>query len=104
MSLNIPASPELVLVRPLSDDNHRLVNQGGLFTRLKSEESLESWVMNNHPESDDGMSLLKILIPNDDRDLCLRTLNRMNINPLSLFPDLTGASRYCNLVSEVDNY
>lgn len=102
--LDYPASPELVLVRPLSDENHRLVNQGGLFTRLRSTKSLEAWVTDNHPKDDEGLSLLKILIPNDDRDACLRTLNRMNINPLSLFPDLAGASRYSNLFSEVENY
>jgi hypothetical protein len=102
--LEAPASPDLVLVRPLSDENHRLVNQGGLFTRLRSDKPLDQWVTDNHPQDDNGLSLVKILIPNGDREMCLRTLNRMNINPLSLFPDLAGASRYCNLFSEVENY
>lgn len=100
----LEAQPELVLVRPLSDENQRLVSQGGLFTRLHDGKSLETWVTKNHPEDDDGMSLLKILVPNVDRDVCLRTLNRMNINPLSLFPDLAGTSKYCNLFSEIENY
>lgn len=100
-----PATPELVLVRPMSDDNHRLVNQGGLFTRLTApNKALEEWVTENHPADDDGISLLKILIPSGDRDVCLQTLNRMNINSLSLYPDLTGASRYTNLHSEIENY
>lgn len=102
--LDFEASPELVLVRPLSDENHRLVNQGGLFTRLRSKKTLETWVTDNHPKDDEGLSLMKILIPNTERDVCLRTLNRMNINPLSLFPDLAGASRYSNLFSEVEHY
>lgn len=103
--LKMPVSPELVLVRPLSDENQRLVNQGGLFTRLRSQKKMEQWVMDNHPiENADGLSLLKILVPDEARAVCLRTLNRMNINPLSLFPDLGGASRYCNLFSEVENY
>lgn len=102
--LDLPVSPDLVLVRPQSDENNRLVNQSGLFTRLRSKKPLEEWVTENHPMDDEYISLLKILIPNADRDICLRTLNRMNINPLSLFPDLTGVSRYCNLFSEVENY
>ena len=45
--------------------------------------------------------LLKIEIPDQDRLTCLRTLERMNINHLSLFPDLSGASRYTNLKLEL---
>lgn len=100
-----PAAPELVLVRPMSDDNPRLVSQGGLFTRLTAPNKvLEEWVTENHPGDDNEISLLKVLIPSGDRDICLQTLNRMNINPLSLFPDLTGASRYTNLHTEIENY
>ena len=50
------------------------------------------------------LTLVKVLIPNKDRDDSLRSLNRMNINHLSLFPDLAGASMFCNLHSEVDRY
>lgn len=104
--LDIPASQELVLVRPLSNENSRLVNQGGLFTRLKPypPTSMEEWVMKHHPTEDTGMSLIKILIPDADRDQCMRTLNRMNISHLSLFPDLEGASNYCNQFAEIDHY
>ncbi|MGZ8959283.1 MAG: FRG domain-containing protein [Methylosarcina sp.] len=96
--------PEVVFIRPLSDENHRLVSQGGLFTRTLADVPIEDWVEQNYPADDSGLTLLKILVPNRDRDVCLRTLNRMNINPLSLFPDLSGASKYCNLFSEVENY
>lgn len=104
---HIDAEEEITFLRPLSDENHRLVNQGGLFTRSRTDKCIEEWVEENHPtpeDDDGGMILMKILIPNTERDKCLRTLNRMNINPLSLFPDLSGASQYCNLFSEVKNY
>lgn len=101
---NYEAQPELIFIRPFSDENQRLLNQNGLFTRSITNEPIESWVSNNHLPDDDGMTLIKFLIPDTERAKCLQTLNRMNINPLSLFPDLSGASKYCNLHSEIKNY
>ena len=98
------AEPELIFIRPFSDENQRLLNQSGLFTRSLTKESIESWVSSNHSAGDKGKTLIKFLIPNKEREKCLRTLNRMNINPLSLFPDLSGSSKYCNLYSEIKNY
>ena len=50
--------------------------------------------------------MIKILITEspEDRSSFLRFLNRMNINYLSLFPDLEGAAKYCNMQLEIDNY
>lgn len=98
--------PEITFFRPLSDENQRLLSQGGLFTRVRTEKSLEAWVSENTDATNDAddLTLIKLLLPNDERDVCLRMLNRMNINPLTLFPDLTGASTYCNLFSEIRDY
>ena len=41
-------------------------------------------------------------MPNKDRKECLKNLNKMNINSMSLFPDLDGASRYINNLWELD--
>jgi len=90
-------------VRPLSDDIPRLVNQDGLFTHAPAGEDIESWVKRNFPGFAKHV-LIKFLVPNDDREYCLRSLNRMNINHLTLFPDLYGSSVYCNLDLEIDNY
>ena len=46
----------------------------------------------------------KIHVPNEDRDGCLKHLNSMNINHASLFPDLMGAARFCNMKLDVDGY
>jgi hypothetical protein len=99
-----PDRPPIVeLVRPMSDENSRLVSQGGLFTRAPDRVALDDWVRSNFAGVK-KVILLKVTIPNEDRDICLRSLNRMNINHLSLFPDLYGASTFCNLALEVSNY
>lgn len=90
-------------VKPLSDENQRLVNQSGLFTRVPLGESLEDWVKKNFKGEEDYV-LIKILIPNENREECLKVLNRMNINHLTLFPDLYGASKFCNLFAEIEKY
>lgn len=102
--LTAVAKADVRFIRPLSDENQRLVNQGGLFTRAPAGKDLESWVTENTPAEHKGATLIKLLLPNKDRDLALRNLNRMNINHLSLFPDLYGASKFCNLFSEIDKY
>jgi hypothetical protein len=94
--------PVLELIDPMSDENQRLVSQGGLFTRTPIGVPVEQWV----EKAFEGLSasvLLRIEIPDADRLTCLRALNRMNINHLSLFPDLSGASRSTNLKLEFES-
>lgn len=104
IALNSPVRPEIEFIRPMSDENQRLVNQGGLFTRSPDDVDLKTWVQENFPSESRGYHLMKILIPNKDRESCLKGLNRMNINHLTLFPDLYGASRFCNLHGELKGY
>lgn len=94
-------SSVLELIDPLSDENPRLVNQGALFTRTPIGVPIELWVQNYFGASASAV-LLRIELPDADRAQCLRALDRMNINHLSLFPDLTGASRATNLRTEID--
>ncbi len=100
--LDAPVKPEVEFIKPLSDENQRLVNQGGLFSRAPNGIPLDQWVQEN--DDDNGYTLIKILIPNKERKACLTMLNRMNINHLTLFPDLYGASKFCNLFGEIDKY
>ena len=84
----------------MSDENQRLVSQSGLFTKAPILVPVDLWV----PKAFEGSHaaiLLRIKIPDAGRLSCLRTLNRMNINHLSLFPDLAGASRSTNLKLEL---
>lgn len=101
---DLPIKPQVEFIRPLSNENQRLVNQGGLFTRSPDDIDLQTWVQDNFKEERKGYDLMKILVPNKDRETCLKTLNRMNINHLTLFPDLYGSSKFCNIFGEIKQY
>lgn len=95
--------PQVTFFRPLSDENSRLVNQGGLFTRIPLGVDLESWVKGKF-DGEKKNVLIKIRIPSSGRELCLKELNRMNINYLTLFPDVFGASLHCNTALSIYGY
>lgn len=98
-------SDEVVrFINPFSDENARLVNQSGLFTKAPVGVDIEAWAKDAFRGTTDSIKLLKVTLPNEERELVLRLLNRMNINHLTLFPDLYGASRYCNMIIKIENY
>ncbi|MGD8119543.1 FRG domain-containing protein [Vibrio sp. TRT 2004] len=100
------AGEQLQIVEPSIDDHGRLVNQAGLFSFAPYGEILESSLEKHLAESgvdiDDVTEVAKYIcrihIPNepDTRQACLKKLRKMNIHHASLFPDLIGASGYCN--------
>jgi len=92
------------VVRPLSDENASLVNQRGVLLRCPPGMSLEDAVRDTFSGETRYMHLIKLTVPNKDRTVCLRFLNRMNISHLSLFPDLAGASAYCNTDLAIRDY
>ncbi|NOR43962.1 MAG: FRG domain-containing protein [Candidatus Delongbacteria bacterium] len=99
--------PTVKLVRPLSDENSRLVSQRGLFTRGPNNMHLEEWIntyRNKSSVKDTYIFLQKITIPTTGIVDCLKYLNRMNINHSTLFPDLTGASEFCNKHLSINRY
>lgn len=96
--------PFVEIVTPMSDENHRLVSQRGLFTRGPNNVDLVTWVEEQSVDDPDMMNLIKIEIPKKDLNNCLRYLNRMNTNYATLFPDLFGASHFCNTFLELAKY
>jgi hypothetical protein len=100
-SLEQGRPPVLEFIDPMSDENQRLVSQDGVFTRAPIGTPIEHWIARVFENVSDAV-LLRIEIPDADRLACLRALNRMNINHLSLFPDLGGASRSTNLKLELE--
>lgn len=105
------------LWEPRKDSYGRLVNQAGLFTFSPYDATIENKLVNvladdeafedeefRSASEEDQPDLLaryicKIYIRNEGRDACLRHLRRMNVHHASLFPDLIGASDYCNITT-----
>lgn len=97
-------APILEKIKPLQDENDRLVSQSGLFTRVPLGITIEEWVSSHRKGEKKLGTLMKFLIPDRDRLNCLRTLNKMNINHLTLFPDLYGSGGHCNKKIEINKY
>ena len=102
---------------PRKDHHGRLVNQAGLFTFSPFDATLEN-KLTDVLADDEGFTdeelrsaseeeqpeilaryICKIYIRNEERDACVRHLRRMNVHHASLFPDLIGASDYCNILT-----
>jgi hypothetical protein len=101
-----PARPDIVeFITPETDENARLVSQGGLFTRGTTGVEIEKWVR-SHFKGNTDMALVRFVVPEKkgDRFEILRTLNRMNINHRSLFPDVEGSAKFCNMRLSVPDY
>ena len=114
------------VVEPSKDHHGRLVNQAGLFTFSPYDSTIESRLvdfLSGDESPDDRLKravletetvspsraedeaeilasyICKIYIKNEHRDDCVRHLRRMNVHHASLFPDLIGASDYCNILT-----
>jgi len=101
------ARPDILeIITPMTHENPRLVSQGGLFTRGTFGVDTERWVETHFEGSKADRALVKIVVPEHkgDRPEILRTLNRMNINHRSLFPDVEGSARFCNTRLSVPEY
>ncbi len=81
-----------------------MVTQSGLFTVSTGVTDIESWILRNWDQSQNKIVLLKVQIPNWDREECLKALNKMNINYASLFPDIQGACMHANMKLEIEKY
>jgi hypothetical protein len=92
---------QLRFFRPGTNENKRLHSQGGYHAYTPDDIPIEAWIKTNQslrgPAWANVAMLVKILIPNAQRNAVLRCLNKMNVNYLSLFPDFQGAAMHCNM-------
>jgi hypothetical protein len=105
------------LFSPRREITHRLSSQCGILMKMpepvypelggRTTIDLEASVRARFAEETSGNTparpiLRKITMPNTDRKGCLKLLNKMNINRMSLFADLDGAATYINSLWELD--
>jgi len=94
--LNLSQRPPIVeFISPFTGDI-RLLSQRGLFTMAPTGQCIKEWIERNVEENDNRQILIKIIIPNRMSNKCIEALDHMNINPLTIFPDLIGATKYAN--------
>lgn len=111
------AETNIRVFEPRKDHHGRLVNQAGLFTFSPYDATLENKLTDvladeegftdeelraaSEEEQPEILAryICKIYIKNEERDACVRHLRRMNVHHASLFPDLIGASDYCNILT-----
>ena len=84
------------LVSPGGDTHYRLISQAGLLVKMPRHTDLETYVKKRFAHKTGGAILTKVKIPNVERLKCLVALNKMNINHMSLFPDVDGAAKHVN--------
>lgn len=95
---------------PGGETSYRIGNQAGVLLMMPRATDLESYVRGHFqadtscPDSHPRAILQKFIIRNkeEDRIDCLKLLNKMNINRMSLFPDIDGAAQYINALWELD--
>jgi hypothetical protein len=93
---------------PSGPVSRRLLAQSSIFLEMPAKVDLETFISEHfadeteRPGSRPRAVLKKIVIRNLDRLDCLQMLNRMNINRMTLFPDLDGAARYINDLWDLD--
>lgn len=88
----------LQLLSTAAESNSRLINQAGLLIRVPAQWDVEKYVRHYFKGETHSATFSKIRIPNKDRHECLVALNKMNINRMTLFPDIDGAAHYVNSI------
>lgn len=83
------------IIEPRQLHNPKFITQASVFTMVPIDYTLEEWVIKYFIGCEENV-LIKIIVPNEGRRQYLKMLNQMNINSLTLFPDLQGSARYCN--------
>jgi len=94
--------PWIRVVRPHTDENVRLLSQGGLFTQSPPARDIEGFIREHFKVETGNPPMLRFKIGSEYRGQCLTALKRMAIHYRTLFPDLHGACQHVNMT--LDTY
>jgi hypothetical protein len=103
INIDLSYKSDLGFIMPLSNDNPRLVSQQGLFLKLPIGKSLEQ-VIESVDINAKGVLIQKMIFPDTLKQEILIALNIMNINYLTLFPDLYGSSLHTNYLLDINPF
>ena len=84
------------IVESTSNDNPRVINQAGLFTKLPFRFDISQWTEDRFRGESQRRYFIKINIPDSERGNILQELDLMNINSKTVYPDLIGSALDCN--------
>jgi len=90
----------ILFLGSLAYDNPRIIGQAGLFTFVPAHLPVDEWVVTHFPHSEKGPLLMRFLIRNKGRDECLASLDKMNLNGRTIYPDREGAAIHGNYLLE----
>lgn len=101
---NNPSRP-VDFFSPMSSEFGRITNQQGLFTFTEDGRSIDAWTEELFKKETKEPILIKINIKSHMRYEFLKNLNVMGINHRTIYPDIEGAAKFCNLGLEIgDGY
>jgi hypothetical protein len=86
---------------PMSSEFGRLTSQQGLFIFTEDGRSVVQWVKQLFAGEEQNPILVRIKIPAQVRKAFLSNLNLMGINHRSIYPDVYGAAKFCNMGLEI---
>ncbi len=92
---------------PQLASTQRLLNQMAISFKMPEGCEFENYVLEQFVEETGeqprARAVLEIIsMPSEERQDCLKLLNKMGMNRMSLFPDLDGAAQYINALWELD--
>lgn len=87
---------KLQIIEPMTNFITRLNAQNGSFTKTPDGIPIDDWI-NCFPEYKNEMILIKVIIPKKLKPVIMYFLNQANINYSTIYPDLTGICKFCNL-------
>lgn len=88
---------------PMSSEFGRITSQQGIFIFTEDGESIKTWVKKLFDNKTNEKILIEIKIKRELRDSFLKNLNVMGINHRTIYPDIEGAAKFCNLGLEIDD-